>query len=181
MAAKWFNSARVINAKNCPTTFYCIFQLVWVPMTTTKNIRVCSIATITHFFHKGPPLWRKKLRINSKGDFYEKKCLIGAKETHTDILHGGHRNPFQLENAIKSGTVFCIYHQGAVLSGMVVSKKVIIMVEVWWLLPLTGNTVGQWLSTINICRVATSLTPNLKQKTNKIQSKFWKFKMFQNI
>ena len=27
--------AQVINAKNCPTTFFCIFQLVWVPMTTT--------------------------------------------------------------------------------------------------------------------------------------------------
>ena len=35
----------------------------------------------------------------------------GAKETHPDILRGGHRNPYQLKNAIKSGgTVFCIYH-----------------------------------------------------------------------
>ena len=33
--------AQVIKAKNCPTTFYCIFQLVWVPMTTAQNIRVC--------------------------------------------------------------------------------------------------------------------------------------------
>jgi hypothetical protein len=42
-----------------------------------------------------------------------KKCVIGAKETHPDILGGGHRNPYQLENAIKSGgTVFCIYHLG---------------------------------------------------------------------
>ena len=23
--------AQVIKAKNCPTTFYCIFQLIWVP------------------------------------------------------------------------------------------------------------------------------------------------------
>ena len=31
----------------------------------------------------------------------------GAKETHPDIFRGGHRNPYQLENAIKSvGTVF---------------------------------------------------------------------------
>ena len=29
-----------VKAKNCPTTFYCIFQLMWVPMTTTQNIRV---------------------------------------------------------------------------------------------------------------------------------------------
>ena len=36
-----------------------------------------------------------------------KKYVIGAKKTHPDILHGGHRNPYQLENAIKSGgTVF---------------------------------------------------------------------------
>ena len=42
-----------------------------------------------------------------------KKCVIGAKETHPDILRGGHRNPYQLKNAIKSGgTVFCIYHLG---------------------------------------------------------------------
>ena len=55
----------MIYAKNCPTTFYCIFQLTWVPMTTTQNIRVCFLSS------------------------------------------SGHRNPYQLENAIKSGgTVF---------------------------------------------------------------------------
>ena len=47
--------AQVIYAKNCPTTFYCIFQLVWVPMTTTQNIRVCFLSSRKHFFHKGPP------------------------------------------------------------------------------------------------------------------------------
>ena len=31
----------------------------------------------------------------------EKFCFLGAKETFPDILHGGHRNPYQLENAIK--------------------------------------------------------------------------------
>ena len=46
--------AQVINAKNCPTTFYCIFQLVWVPMTTTQNIRVCFLSSWKHFFHKVP-------------------------------------------------------------------------------------------------------------------------------
>ena len=36
-----------------------------------------------------------------------KKLFSGAKEKHPDILRGGHRNPYQLENAIKSGgTVF---------------------------------------------------------------------------
>ena len=48
--------------------------------------------------------------MNSKGGPLWKNCVIGAKETHPDILHGGHRNPYQLKNAIKScGTVFCIY------------------------------------------------------------------------
>ena len=37
--------AQVIYAKNCPTTFYCIFQLVWVPMTTAQNIRVCFLSS----------------------------------------------------------------------------------------------------------------------------------------
>ena len=37
-----------------------------------------------------------------------KKCFIEGPETHPDILCGGHRNPYQLENTIKSGeTVFC--------------------------------------------------------------------------
>ena len=33
--------AQVIYAKNCPATLFCIFQLVWVPMTTMQNIREC--------------------------------------------------------------------------------------------------------------------------------------------
>ena len=37
------------------------------------------------------------------GDPYKKKCVIGAKEAHPDILRSGHRNPYQLKNAIKSG------------------------------------------------------------------------------
>ena len=47
-----------------------------------------------------------------------KKCFIEAPETHPNILHGGHRNPYQFKNAIKSGgTDFClgqIVYQGAV-------------------------------------------------------------------
>ena len=38
--------------------------------------------------------------MNSKGP-YEKKCSIEAPETHPDILRGDHRNPYQLETAIK--------------------------------------------------------------------------------
>ena len=40
-----------------------------------------------------------------------KKWFLEAKVTHSDILRGGHRNPYQLVNAKKcGGTVFCIYH-----------------------------------------------------------------------
>ena len=42
--------AQVINLKICPTTFYCIFQLVWVPMTTTQNIRVCFLSSNNTLF-----------------------------------------------------------------------------------------------------------------------------------
>ena len=48
--------AQVIYAKKCPTTFYCIFHLVWVPMTTTKNIRVCFLSSLDTFFIRVPPL-----------------------------------------------------------------------------------------------------------------------------
>ena len=42
-----------------------------------------------------------------------KKFFIGAPETHPDILCGGHRNPYQLESAIKSGgTVFLLISLG---------------------------------------------------------------------
>jgi hypothetical protein len=42
-----------------------------------------------------------------------KKCFIEGPETHPDILLGGQRNPYHLENAIKSGgTLFCLYHLG---------------------------------------------------------------------
>ena len=42
-----------------------------------------------------------------------KKAFSGAMEKHPDILRGGHKNPYQLENAIKSGgTGFCIYDLG---------------------------------------------------------------------
>ena len=42
-----------------------------------------------------------------------KTFFIGAKETHPDILRGGHKNPYQLENAIKSGgTVFFLISLG---------------------------------------------------------------------
>ena len=57
--------AQVIYAKNCPTTFYCIFQLVWVPMTTTQNIRVASLAPGKHFEYS----------FLQRGDPYEKSVF----------------------------------------------------------------------------------------------------------
>ena len=42
--------AQVIYAKNCPTIFYCIFQLVRVPMTTTQYIRVCFLSSNNTLF-----------------------------------------------------------------------------------------------------------------------------------
>ena len=38
------------DVKNCPTTFYCIFLLLWVPMTTTQNIRVCFLSSNNTLF-----------------------------------------------------------------------------------------------------------------------------------
>ena len=49
------NLAQVIYAKNCPTFLYCISHLLWVPMTTTQNIRVCFRTLYKTFFQKGPP------------------------------------------------------------------------------------------------------------------------------
>ena len=52
-------------------------------------------------------LWIKKIQ---RGNPYKKKCFIEAPEPHPDILNGGHRNLYQLENAIKSGgTVFSYF------------------------------------------------------------------------
>ena len=39
--------------------------------------------------------------MNSKVGHLRKKCFIEGPETHPDILCGGHRNPYQLENAVK--------------------------------------------------------------------------------
>ena len=50
---------------------------------------------------------KKEILNQFKGGTLVKKCVIGATEIHPDLLPGGHRNPYQLENAIKSGgTVF---------------------------------------------------------------------------
>ena len=57
-------------------------------------------------------------------ELYEKKCFIEDPETNPDVLRGGHRNPYQLEKAIKSGgTVFCLYHLSLIVyQGAVVGK-----------------------------------------------------------
>ena len=41
----------------------------------------------------------------------KQKCFIEGPETHPGNLRGGHRNPYQFKNAIKSGgTDFCLVH-----------------------------------------------------------------------
>ena len=60
-----------------------------------------------HFFFQAEDGIRDSVASRGLGDVYKRQ------ETHPDISRGGHRNPYQLENAIKSGgTVFCIYHLG---------------------------------------------------------------------
>ena len=66
-------SAQVINAKNCPTTFYYIFQLVWVSMTTTQSIRMCFLSSRKHFFIRVPPLNSFTFPFFKGGNPYEKK------------------------------------------------------------------------------------------------------------
>ena len=38
-----------------------------------------------------------------------RECFIEAPETLRNILRGGHRNPYQFKNAIKSGGQFFAY------------------------------------------------------------------------
>jgi hypothetical protein len=65
-----------------------------------------------------------------KGNVNEKKVFSGAKETHPDILRGGHRNPYQFENAIKSGgSIFCIYPPGNCDGCQAVLKKAILVLK----------------------------------------------------
>ena len=60
------------------------------------------------FFIRVPPLDKENLNEFKGKVFYRR-----SGNTPWDILRGGHRNPYQLENAIKSrGTVFCLYHLG---------------------------------------------------------------------
>ena len=57
------------------------------------------------FFIRVPPLNSFKFSL-SKGGTLMKKVFYRSSG-NTDILRGGHRKPYQLENAIKSGgTVF---------------------------------------------------------------------------
>ena len=41
----------------------CIFQLVWVPMTSTQNIRVCFLSSNYTLFCKGPPFEERNFRL----------------------------------------------------------------------------------------------------------------------
>ena len=67
--------AQVIYTKNCPTTFYCIFQFVWVPMTTAQNIRVCLLSSRKNFFSQGSPFEFIYISFLQRGDPYEKSVF----------------------------------------------------------------------------------------------------------
>ena len=61
------------------------------------------------FFIRVPLLDKENFKWNQRGGPLWKKCFIEAPETLPNILRGGHRNPYQFKNAIKSGgTVFCL-------------------------------------------------------------------------
>ena len=65
------------------------------------------------FFIRVPPLNLFKFSLSKGETLIKKMCFIEGPETQLDILRGGHRNPYQLENAVKrGGTVFCLYHLG---------------------------------------------------------------------
>ena len=52
-----------------------------------------------------PPHFHERQLI--KGGKFEKNVIIEATQTHPDILHGGHRHPYQKGNAmILDGIVF---------------------------------------------------------------------------
>ena len=66
----------------------------------------------TIFSYSVPPLNSFNFFIQMGGPLW-KKCFLWAKETHSNILRGGPRNPIQLKNAIKrGGTGFWLYHMG---------------------------------------------------------------------
>ena len=68
-------------------------------MITTQNIRVCFQTFLKKtFFIRVPPLDKENLNEFKGGTLMKK-----GPETHPDILNGCHRNPYQLENTIKSG------------------------------------------------------------------------------
>ena len=64
--------AQAMNVKNCPITFCCIFQLVWVPMTTPQNIRVCFPSF--YLFIRFPPLDKDNSNVLKKPLW--KKCFL---------------------------------------------------------------------------------------------------------
>ena len=63
------------SKKKLSTNFYCIFQLVWVPMTITQNIRVFFWGFYKTLFYKGPPLNSFKIFFMQRGNPYEKSVL----------------------------------------------------------------------------------------------------------
>ena len=65
------NLAQVIYAKNCPTTFYCIFQLVWVPIPLLISTGFLKYP-FRHSFQTGIKiqLWNNWKKISVLTDFF---------------------------------------------------------------------------------------------------------------
>ena len=63
--------AQVIYAKNCPTTFYCIFQLVWVPIPLLISTGFLKYP-FRHSFQTGIKiqLWNNWKKISVLTDFF---------------------------------------------------------------------------------------------------------------
>ena len=92
--------AQVIYAKNCPATFYCIFELIWAPMTTKQNISVCFWSFYKTLFSWGP-LDKENLNEFDGGTLMKK------------VFYRSSRNTPWYFAAIKSGwTVFLLISLG---------------------------------------------------------------------
>ena len=100
--------AQVIYAKTVPPLFIA-FSNWYGFLCSPRIVSGCvSLAPRKHFFHKGPPFEFIYIPFLQKRGPLWKKVFSGAKETHPDILRGGHRNPYQLENSTKICLHICI-------------------------------------------------------------------------
>ena len=106
---------KIYNSKMDDDKFYSVFDgiknLTGLEILNFQNNMMTdeSAETMVKLISGQPHLKKLDLTNNRFGcrQSYFIKSRVGL------FLCGGHRNPYQLKNAIKSGgTVFCIYHLG---------------------------------------------------------------------